>query len=156
MHFHFARISLLFAASLAFVACGGQYSAEQTLAEDSYMVYKDTYKAFAEAEKRYMNILFNLERMPEEEELWIMKRETMLELEHLRELMLQARGDFDEAAKAWDARLQDRLAELKKAETFKSPNIQNRMDEKRSSPGEMLPSEASKIGKKSSIDLENF
>lgn len=147
----FARLlvsSVAFAAGAFFVGCAGQYSAEQTLAEDSYMVYRDTYKAFAEAEKRYMNILFNLERMPDEEELLIMKRETILELEHLRELMMQARADFEDAAKKWDAALQEKLAEKKNAEEFKSPNLKNSQDEKRSSPGEMTEEEAMAIGQK--------
>jgi len=137
---------LLGAAAICLTACATQYSSEQTLAEDTYMVYRESYKAFADAEKRYMNILFNLERMPEEEELWIMKRETMLELEHLRELMLQARADFDDAAKDWDKHLQERLSELKRMQSFKSPNL-NRRDEKRSSPGEMTESEAMQIGR---------
>lgn len=142
----FLKAPLVLFASLFFASCATQYSSEQTLAEDTYMVYKETYKAFAEAEKRYMDILFNLERMPEEEELWIMKRETMLELEHLRELMLQARSDFDDAAKDWDAHLQQRFADMKKQENYKSPNL-NRSQEKLSSPGEMSEAEAQQIGK---------
>ena len=57
------------------------------MADDRNLVYEDTYKAYREAEEKYLNLLFNIERMPEEEELWVMKRERMLELMQLKELM---------------------------------------------------------------------
>lgn len=140
---------------LTLVGCASQYSSQQTLAEDSYVVFKETYKAFAEAEARYMNILFNLERMPEEEELWMMKRDQIAELEQLRNLMLQARGDLDDAMKAWDIHLQEKLAEIKQGKTFKSPNLKM-SEQNRSSPGEMLPSEAAKIGASAQDFPEDF
>ncbi len=133
-------------------ACSSTYSASQTLAEDSYLVYKDTYKAYAEAEEQYMNILFNLERLPEEEELWTMKRSQIAELEQLRTLMLQARADLDDAVQAWDAHLQEKYAEIQKGKTFKNPNFRGD-DGRRSSPGELLPHEAAKIGKNSNEDF---
>lgn len=135
-------LAALFALLLA--ACASNYSAQQTLAEDSYMVYKESYKALAEAEKRYMNILFNLERLPDNDELWIMKRETEGELEQLRTLMLQSRGEFDDAVRAWDEALLEKQAEEKRLKNYKSPNLKGR-DANRSSPGEMLQSEADQI-----------
>ena len=128
------------------MSCASQHSAAQILAEDSYYVYTETYKAYADAEKRYMNILFNLERMPTEEELWIMKRDLIGELEQLRALMLQARGDFDSAVQAWDKSLQEKAAEIKKGKAFVSPNLKGN-EHRRSSPGELLPSEAANIGR---------
>lgn len=142
--FHSAVLVLILLSSF-FTGCASNHSAAQILAEDSYAVYLETYKAYAEAEERYMNVLFNLERMPEEEELWIMKRSLIVELEQLRNLMLQARADFDDAVKAWDSDLQNRLAEIKKGNNFVSPNLRG-ADAKRSSPGELLPGEASRIG----------
>ena len=81
------------------------------MVDDRYMMYKETYKAYKEAEERYLNLLFNIERMPEEEELWIMKREQMQELMQLRELMLQARGELDDAMKDWESHLMEVQAE---------------------------------------------
>ena len=48
------------------IGCGGTPSAQQTMVEDRALVYKDTYQAYIEAENKYLNLLFNLERMPEE------------------------------------------------------------------------------------------
>ena len=62
------------------LGCANHPSPQQTMVDDRYMVYEQTYKAYAEAEKKYLNLLFNIERMPEEEELWMMKRDQMLEL----------------------------------------------------------------------------
>ena len=66
-------------------ACSGTKSAQQTMAEDRAYMYKEAYSAYIAAENKYLNLLFNIERMPEEEELWIMKRDQMRELEQLRE-----------------------------------------------------------------------
>lgn len=142
----------LFALCVFLTGCASNRSASQVLAEDSYVVFLEAYKAYAEAEERYMNVLFNLERMPEEEDLWIMKRSLIAELEQLRTLMLQARSEFDEAVKDWDAHLQNRLAELKKGKTFVSPNFRG-ADAKRNSPGELLPSEAARIGRNQGEDF---
>ena len=96
---------------VAFVAiltgCTSHPSPQQTMVDDRYLMYKETYKAYKEAEERYLNLLFNIERMPEEEELWIMKREQMQELIQLRELMLQARGELDDAMRTWETHLME-------------------------------------------------
>ncbi|MBO5423705.1 MAG: hypothetical protein J6A06_07955 [Fibrobacteraceae bacterium] len=142
------RSVALFCSFLFFflAGCSSTQSSAQLLAEDSYIVYLETYKAYAEAEERYMNVLFNLERMPEEEDLWIMKRSLTAELEQLRTLMLQSRAEFEDAVKAWDEHLQNNLAEIKKGKNFVSPNLRG-AEAKRSSPGELLPGEAAKIGR---------
>lgn len=121
--------------------CANHPSPQQTMVDDRYMVYEQTYKAYAEAEKKYLNLLFNIERMPEEEELWMMKRDQMLELLQLRDLMLQARGELDDAVQDWEKHLQELQAEAKQAQIKQfNPNFTGR-DGQRSSPGQLLPGE---------------
>ena len=122
-------------------ACANHPSPQQTMVDDRYLVYEQTYKAYAEAEKKYLNLLFNIERMPEEEELWMMKRDQMLELLQLRDLMLQARGELDDAVQDWEKHLQEAQAEAKQAQIKQfNPNFVGR-DGQRSSPGQLLPGE---------------
>ncbi|MBR4784506.1 MULTISPECIES: hypothetical protein [Fibrobacter] len=129
------------ACAAVFTGCTTHPSPQQTMVDDRYLMYKETYKAYKEAEERYLNLLFNIERMPEEEELWIMKREQMQELMQLRELMLQARGELDDAMKTWEKHLMDVQAEVKKAQVQQSsPNFRGR-DAQRTSPGQLLPGE---------------
>ena len=109
----FALLPLLMLSLLS--GCANHPSPQQTMVDDRYMVYEQTYKAYAEAEKKYLNLLFNIERMPEEEELWMMKRDQMLELLQLRDLMLQARGELDDAVQDWEKHLQELQAEAKQA-----------------------------------------
>ena len=139
----FRKACAVFAA--AFVAvlagCTSHPSPQQTMVDDRYMMYKETYKAYKDAEERYLNLLFNIERMPEEEELWIMKREQMQELIQLRELMLQARGELDDAMKDWETHLMEVQSEVKKAKIQQyNPNFKGR-DAQRTSPGQLLPGE---------------
>ncbi|MCQ2097682.1 MAG: hypothetical protein MJY87_07045 [Fibrobacter sp.] len=138
-------------ASLAFsllVGCAAHTSPQQTLVDDRYMVYKETYKAYKEAEEEYLNLLFNLEQMPEEEELWIMKRDRMLELVQLKELMLAARTELDNAMQDWERHLSDVQAEMKKSQVNAfNPNFRG-TDGKRTSPGQLLPGEANQIRRK--------
>ena len=129
------------ACAAVFTGCTTHPSPQQTMVDDRYLMYKETYKAYKEAEEHYLNLLFNIERMPEEEELWIMKREQMQELMQLRELMLQARGELDDAMKTWEKHLMDVQAEVKKAQVQQSsPNFRGR-DAQRTSPGQLLPGE---------------
>ena len=140
----FARIAGAFcavAAATLIAGCTSHPSPQQTMVDDRYMMYKETYKAYKEAEERYLNLLFNIERMPEEEELWIMKREQMQELLQLRELMLQARGELDDAMKTWETHLMEVQSEVKKAQVQQyNPNFKGR-DGQRTSPGQLLPGE---------------
>ena len=98
---------------MGFIGCATHVSSQQTMADDRNLVYEDTYKAYREAEKKYMNLLFNIERMPEEEELWVMKRERMLELMQLKELMLNARQELDGALQEWERHVMDDQADVK-------------------------------------------
>ena len=140
----YARIACAFfavAVVALFAGCTSHPSPQQTMVDDRYMMYKETYKAYKEAEERYLNLLFNIERMPEEEELWIMKREQMQELIQLRELMLQARGELDDAMKTWEIHLMEVQSEVKKAQVQQyNPNFKGR-DGQRTSPGQLLPGE---------------
>ena len=77
-------LSMILFSALLVVGCASHPSPQQTMVDDRYMVYKEMYKAYSEAEKDYLNLLFNIERMPEEEELWMMKRDRMLELMQLK------------------------------------------------------------------------
>jgi len=130
-----------FSLASALAGCTSHPSPQQTMVDDRYMMYKETYKAYKEAEERYLNLLFNIERMPEEEELWIMKREQMQELMQLRELMLQARMELDESMKDWEVHLMDVQAEVMKAKILQyNPNFKGR-DAQRTSPGQLLPGE---------------
>ena len=143
MH-RFARRTFAFfavAAAAVLVGCTSHPSPQQTMVDDRYMMYKETYKAYKDAEERYLNLLFNIERMPEEEELWIMKREQMQELIQLRDLMLQARGELDDAMKDWETHLMEVQSEVKKAQVQQyNPNFRGR-DAQRTSPGQLLPGE---------------
>ncbi len=134
------KFFLLSAWILLLASCGGTKSAQQTMAEDRDYMYKEAYKAYIEAEDRYLNLLFNIERMPEEEELWIMKRDQMRELEQLRALMLQARGELDESLQDWEAHLSEIQKEAVQQKTAKRANFRN-ADDGRTSPGQLLPGE---------------
>ena len=58
-------------AALALVAagCTSHPSPQQTMVDDRHMIYTQMYKAYKEAEDKYLNLLLNIERMPEEEEM---------------------------------------------------------------------------------------
>ena len=141
-NFRECLMALLGFAMLAlFSGCANHPSPQQTMVDDRYLVYEQTYKAYAEAEKKYLNLLFNIERLPEEEELWIMKRDQMLELLQLRDLMLQARAELDDAVQDWERHLQEVQAEAKQAQIKQyNPNFTGR-DGQRTSPGQLLPGE---------------
>lgn len=111
------------------------------MAMERARAYEGAYKAYMEAEERYLNVLFNIERMPDEEELWSMKRDQMMELVQLRELMLSARADLDNAIQEWEKYLIEMKDEAKqsKAGNF-NPNFTGK-DGMRTSPGQLLPSE---------------
>lgn len=127
--------------ALLLVGCASHPSPQQTMVDDRYMVYKEMYKAYSEAEKNYLNLLFNIERMPEEEELWMMKRDRMLELMQLKELMLNARAELDQAMQEWERHMIDLQAEQKQAQVKKfNPNFTGK-DAQRTSPGQLLPGE---------------
>lgn len=126
----------------SFVACslsGG--SAAQTMAMERARAYEGMYKAYMEAEERYLNLLFNIERMPDEEELWSMKRDQMLELVQLREMMLNARTELDNAVQDWEKYLIEMKAEAKQnKDGVFNPNFTG-TDGMRTSPGQLLPGE---------------
>lgn len=129
-------------ASILLTACSSHPSVQQTMVDDRFMVYNEMYKAYAEAEKNYLNLLFNIERMPDEEELWMMKRDRMLELLQLRELMLSARAELDDALKDWEKHLTEVQGEVQRAKIVQyNPNFSGK-DAKRTSPGQLLPEEA--------------
>lgn len=139
MKFSFAALACL--AGLMFVGCAVHPSPQQTLVDDRRLVYVETYKAYDKAEKEYLNLLFNIERMPEEEELWILKREKMLELMQLKELMLNARAELDEAMRQWEMHMSDIQADMKTLKVRSvSPNF-NGDASRRTSPGQLLESD---------------
>ena len=128
--------------AMNFIGCATHVSSQQTMADDRNLVYEDTYKAYREAEEKYLNLLFNIERMPEEQELWVIKRERMIELMQLKELMLNARQELDGAIQEWERHLIDVQAEVKSREIKKlNPNFKGR-DAERTSPGQLLPGES--------------
>ena len=134
-------LSMILFSALLVVGCASHPSPQQTMVDDRYMVYKEMYKAYSEAEKDYLNLLFNIERMPEEEELWMMKRDRMLELMQLKELMMNARSELDQAMQEWERHMIDLQAEQKQAQVKKvNPNFTGR-DGERTSPGQLLPGE---------------
>ncbi len=124
-------------------ACGGTKSAQQTMAEDRDYMYREAYSAYIKAEERYLNLLFNIERMPEEEELWIMKRDQMKELDQLRTLMLQARSELDESLQDWERYLSELQKEMVAAKAVSRAKFRTANDE-RTSPGQLLPGEFAK------------
>ena len=137
----FFCVQLFFLVALAMVGCATHPSPQQTMVDDRYMVYKEMEKAYNKAEADYLNLLFNIERMPEEEELWMMKRDRMLELMQLKELMLNARNELDQAMQEWERHMMDLQAEQKKAKVKAfNPNFTGK-DAQRTSPGQLLPGE---------------
>ncbi|WP_297943489.1 hypothetical protein [uncultured Fibrobacter sp.] len=130
------------AGSMLFSACslsGG--SAAQTMTMDRARAYEGMYKAYMEAEERYLNLLFNIERMPDEEELWSMKRDQMMELVQLREMMLNARTELDNAVQEWEKYLIEMKDEAKQDKAGRpNPNFTGK-DALRTSPGQLLPGE---------------
>ena len=143
----FARKACAFfavAVMAVFVGCTSHPSPQQTMVDDRYMMYREAYKAYRDAEERYLNLLFNIERMPEEEELWMMKREQMQELLQLRELMLSARADLDKAMQEWETHLTEVQGEVKKNKIKQyNPNFPGK-DGERTSPGQLLPGEVNR------------
>ncbi len=139
MKFSFVALACL--VGMMLVGCAVHPSPQQTLVDDRRLVYEQTYKAYDKAEKEYLNLLFNIERMPEEEELWIMKRDKMLELMQLKELMLNARAELDEAMRQWEMHMNDVQADVKssKIKTY-SPNFTGDAG-RRTSPGQLLESD---------------
>ena len=114
--------------ALNFIGCATHVSSQQTMADDRNLVYEDTYKAYREAEEKYLNLLFNIERM--------------IELMQLKELMLNARQELDGAIQEWERHLIDVQAEVKSREIKKlNPNFKGR-DAERTSPGQLLPGES--------------
>ena len=134
--------------SAIFAGCTSHPSPQQTMVDDRHMIYTQMYKAYKEAEDKYLNLLFNIERMPEEEELWIMKREQMQELVQLRELMLAARADLDNSMQEWETHLTEVQGEIKKNKIQQyNPNFRGK-DAERTSPGQLLPGEADRPRKR--------
>jgi len=134
--------------SAIFAGCTSHPSPQQTMVDDRHMIYTQMYKAYKEAEDKYLNLLFNIERMPEEEELWIMKREQMQELVQLRELMLAARADLDNSMQEWETHLTEVQGEIKKNKIQQyNPNFRGK-DAERTSPGQLLPGEADRPRRK--------
>ncbi len=140
------KFLLLIAASFL-ASCATHVSSQQTMAYDRDMVYEDLYKSYRKAEEKYLNLLFNIERMPEEEELWIMKRDQMLELMQLKELMLNSRQELDGAIQEWERHLIDVQAEVQKSKIKAyNPNLKG-LDAERTSPGQLLPGEINHKGR---------
>ncbi|MBO7414123.1 MAG: hypothetical protein J6U20_10780 [Fibrobacter sp.] len=135
-------VAAVAAGSLFFSACsltGG--SAAQSMAMERASAYEGMYKAYMEAEERYLNLLFNIERMPDEEELWSMKRDQMKELVQLREMMLNARTELDNAIQEWEKYLIEMKDEAKQDKAGRyNPNFTG-IDGLRTSPGQLLPNE---------------
>lgn len=145
MIMRYTAISSLIFSAILLAGCASHPSPQQTMVDDRHMIYTEMYKAYKEAEDKYLNLLFNIERMPEEEELWIMKREQMLELVQLRELMLQARTDLDNAMQEWETHMVELQGEVKKNKVKQfNPNFKGR-DADRTSPGQLLPGEADRV-----------
>lgn len=137
----FSLAALVGFAGFALVGCATHPSPQQTLVDDRHLVYEETYKAYDKAEKEYLNLLFNIERMPEEEELWILKRDKMIQLMQLKELMLNARAELDEAMRQWEMHMNDVQADVKSAKMKAySPNFTGDAG-RRTSPGQLLESD---------------
>lgn len=132
-------LGMIFCAAIL-VACSGTKSTQQIMAEDRAYMYKEAYKAYIEAENKYLNLLFNIERLPEEEELWLMKRDQMKELEQLRSLMLQSRGELDESLQSWEKYLSELQKEIAASKAQRKANFRSQ-DDLRTSPGQLLPGE---------------
>lgn len=135
--------AICLASPLFFGACSlaGGGSAQQTMAMDRARAYEGYYDAYKEAEERYLNLLFNIERMPDEEELWSMKRDQMTELMQLKEMMLNARVELDNAIQDWEKYLLEQQAQAKLGNSKDlNPNFTG-SDGLRTSPGQLLPNE---------------
>ena len=88
--------------ALILLSCAAP-SVQQSDARDRQGEYERAYTEFYNAEKEYLNILFNLETHPQDSFLVSQKNIKRQEIEHLRNLMLQSRSEFDQSVIQWEA-----------------------------------------------------
>jgi hypothetical protein len=93
-------------------------SMQQVDAMDRQDEYRRAYADYMATEKEYLNILFNLETHPQDEYLLEQKTLKRKELEHLRTVMMQARGEFDDAIVKWDDYVRELRSVQKDAPVF--------------------------------------
>ncbi|HSQ40649.1 MAG TPA: hypothetical protein VLM37_00045 [Fibrobacteraceae bacterium] len=87
-------------AALVLLSCGGTYQYE--VVKERQGDYEQAYRAYQDAENEYINLLFNMERVPNDAYLLELKKTQMKELMNLRSVMLQSRSEFDEAVQQWE------------------------------------------------------
>ncbi|NLB62881.1 MAG: hypothetical protein GX801_02065 [Fibrobacter sp.] len=80
-------------------------SVQYVLVQDAQDSYKHAAKEYHKVEDEYIVLLFNLERYPEDSFLVEQKKTLMKELDHLRNIMLHSRLEFDESVQEWDAQI---------------------------------------------------
>jgi len=64
--------------------------------------YKQSLEAFLETEEKYLNLLYNLERYPEDEFLKARKVVLAKELDQMRMLVKQSRQELDRSVQQWE------------------------------------------------------
>lgn len=100
----FFGILVLVAQFLALSSCTVSY--HQAMAEDRREVYLDAMREHSRLEKKYLELLANLERMPKEPWLLEQKKIQMKELNHAMEVLLQSRQEFTTSLQDWENHLQ--------------------------------------------------
>lgn len=101
MNFRTQKWLLLFVAILS--SCAG--SIQYEMVQDRQQTYQNASREYHRAEEEYINLLFNLERLPKDPYLLEQKKIQMKELEHLRALLLQSRSELDVSVQQWESEL---------------------------------------------------
>jgi len=92
--------------AIVICACGG--SLQYDVVQDRLRDYQRALREYHRAEEEYLNLLFNLERLPQDPFLLEQKKIQMKELEQLRALLLQSRSELDMAVQQWELELMAR------------------------------------------------
>jgi len=102
------------ALSALLVGCVGSY--QNQVVDDRLQDYERCSQEYHDAEKTYLNLLFNLERVPGDSFLLQEKKMQMQELVNLRSVLLQSRGELDDAIQQWELQIRaERGVQLKGA-----------------------------------------
>jgi hypothetical protein len=97
---YYAHIALLVVGSFLFSSCAGSY--QNMVVEDRVTTYREALEYFHEAEDAYLNVLFNLERYPDEVFLQQRLKVAAAELEQARVIVMQSRRELDDAVDVWE------------------------------------------------------
>lgn len=94
------RLLLIISGFLFLAGCAASY--HDGVVSNRLETYKQSLEAFQEAEEKYLNLLYNLERYPEDEFLKARKVVLAKELDQMRMLVKQSRQELDRSVQQWE------------------------------------------------------